>query len=475
MSAWNDATPVTLSMTGAQHALLKHHLFPGDGKEAAALALCSRRAGDHRHRLVVREIHGIPYEACTERSAVRVSWPTDIIEPWLEYATDHRLSVVKIHSHPTDYRAFSETDDIGDRKFLPAVRGWVEAEIPHCSAIMLPSGEMLGRVLTSRGDFAPLASISVVGPDLHFWYPDGNTLTVPSFMASHGQAFGEGTIAQLQKLWIAVVGCSGTGSPVIEQLVRLGVGVIVLIDDDLMGDRNVNRILNSTAQDAKLEVPKVDMLAAAIERMGLNTRVIRLKKNLWDPEAVRLVAQCDAVFGCMDTVDGRYLLNRLATYYTLPYFDVGVRLDAVPDGPDKGRIREICGTVHYLQPGGSSLMSRGLFTMQQVAEAALKRNDPDAYQQNLGEGYISGVEEHRPAVISVNMYFASLCVQDFLNRLHPYREQPNAEIESITASLSSLEFFYEPEGKPCRILESSVGKGDVTPLLHTPELSEGRP
>ena len=120
-------------------------------------------------------------------------------------------------------------------------------------------------------------------------------------------------------------------------------------------------------------------------------------------------------------------------------------------------------------------MSRGLFTMQQVAEAGLKRNDPKAYQQNLGEGYIRGVEEHRPAVISVNMFFSSLCIQDFLNRLHPYREQPNREIASITASLSSLEFFYEPEGKPCRMLESSVGQGDATPLLHVPELSEGRP
>src|SRR5215470_8223948 len=64
----------------------------------------------------------------------------------------------------------------------------------------------------------------------------------------------------------------------------------------------------------------------------------------------------------MDTVDGRYLLNALASYYTIPYFDIGVRLDAVRDGGDRGRIREICGTVNYLRPGRSSLVSRGLFT-----------------------------------------------------------------------------------------------------------------
>ena len=46
--------------------------------------------------------------------------------------------------------------------------------------------------------------------------------------------------------------------------------------------------------------------------------MIRLNKNVWDREVVDAVAQCDLVFGCMDTVDGRYLLNALASYYTLP-------------------------------------------------------------------------------------------------------------------------------------------------------------
>ena len=35
-------------------------LFPGDGREAVAILLCGRRDGDRRHRLVVRDIHGIP-------------------------------------------------------------------------------------------------------------------------------------------------------------------------------------------------------------------------------------------------------------------------------------------------------------------------------------------------------------------------------------------------------------------------------
>jgi len=44
--------------------------------------------------------------------------------------------------------------------------------------------------------------------------------------AAQDQAFGEGTTRQLQRLRIAVAGASATGSPVIEQLVRLVWGIL---------------------------------------------------------------------------------------------------------------------------------------------------------------------------------------------------------------------------------------------------------
>jgi len=68
---------------------------------------------------------------------------------------------------------------------------------------------------------------------------------------------------------------------------RLGTGAIVLVDDDRMEDRNVNRILNSTIQDARDSRLKVDVMADAIERTNRGTRVIRVTKNLWNPEVIR--------------------------------------------------------------------------------------------------------------------------------------------------------------------------------------------
>jgi len=465
--------PVTLSMTGAQHDHLRRFLFPGDDHEAVAVMLCSRRDGDRRQRLLVRDILEIPYDVCTVRTPVRVTWPTEIIELLLDEAEEQQLSVVKIHSHPGGYRSFSPTDDESDRLLLPMIRASVEADIPHGSAVMLPSGEVFGRVLLEDG-FASIDCVNVVGDELRFWYADAGRAVIPDFAASHAQIFDQGTIERLQRLSVAVVGCSGTGSPLIEQLVRLGVGEIVLVDGDHIEERNINRIINSTMEDAAKKRPKVDVIGDAIDRMGLGTKVVRVAKNLWSPDVVREVAQCDVVFGCMDTVDGRYLLNRLAAFYILPYFDIGVRLIAVRDGEEKGRIREVCGTVNYLQPDRSSLLTRGLFTLEEVAAAGLRRTDPKAHAQQLEDGYITGAVGSRPAVISVNMFAASLAMNEFLARVHPFREYPNFEYGSVTFSLTSVELIYDPEEGYCELLGRYVGRGDMTPLLRLPELAERR-
>lgn len=460
-------TPVTLSLSGDQHDHLKSFLFPGDGKEAVAILLCGERKGDRRHRLVVQEIHGIPYEDCLERTPTLVTWPPDYIIPILERALAERLSVMKIHSHPNGYAAFSSIDDEGDARLLPMIRGWVENNMPHGSVVMLPDGQMFGRIVTPTGMFNPMATISVAGDDLHFWYADKGSTEVPDFLASHEHVFDQGTIDRLHRLSIAVVGCSGTGSPVIEQLMRLGVGELVIVDDDVIEDRNVNRILNSTMDDVANNKSKVDVLGDAIERSGLGTKVIRLKNNLWHADTVRAVAQCDILFGCMDTVDGRYLLNAIASCYIVPYFDIGVRLDAL-----NGQIREVCGTVNYIQPGRSSLISRDLFSMGEVRAAGLQRNDPTAHAQQIDDGYIRGVMAHRPAVISINMFAASLAVNEFLARLHPYREESNRAYASVTFSLASMELIYEPEERICEILAGYVGRGDIKPLLGLMELAE---
>ncbi len=469
-------TETTLSLTGAQHQALRHHLFAGDGKEAVVIALCGRRAGRQRHRLLVREINPVPHDQCTNRSPVSVAWHTDVMIPWLQEADRRGLSVVKIHSHPDGLERFSDQDDRSDRDLFPCVAGWIDADVPHISIVMLPDGRMFGRLIDASGAFSPLARISVVGDDLLVWHPDQfdgarAADSLPDFTKRHAQAFGEATTRRLRRMSAAVIGCSGTGSIVVEQLMRLGIGRLVIVDDDVVKDLNLNRILNSTARDAEAKRLKVEVVGTAIERAGLGTIVEPYPTNLYNPDAVRAVAGCDIVFGCVDTSEGRFLANLLATFYVLPFIDVGVALDA----DDAGAITQVCGYVHYLQPGASSLVSRGAISMDDVRAEGLKRQNPAFYEDQRRAGYIRNVEEERPAVISVNTVVAGLAVNELLARLHGFRDEPNRDYATIGVSISQLLFYPEPESAvPCRLMAKHVGRGDVIPLLDQAELSEGR-
>jgi hypothetical protein len=460
----------TLNMSGVHHSALRTHLLAPDGREAAAVALCGRRSGADRHRLAVQRLHLIPYDACT-RSDVSIEWETDLIIELLDEADQKGLSVIKFHSHPGGYLRFSSRDDETDRLLLPRIAGWVDTDVPHGSVIMLPSGRLFGRVFTEDG-FAPLESVCVAGDDIEMWYhdDDGPTVEPPEFVRRHAQAFGERTTQLLRKLRIAVIGCSGTGSIVIEQLMRLGVGRLVVVDPDVVKDLNLNRIINATAEDARLERNKADVAAGAIIRAGLGTQVEPIPFNLYDMRAVAAVAQCDGLMGCVDSHEGRFLLNRIASCYCLPYVDVGVALEAGPGG----EITQVCGYVHYVQPGRSSLLSRGVVDMLQVVAEGLKRRNPQAYAHERKVGYIANVDEDRPAVISVNTVLAGAAVNELLARLHKFRHEDNSEFAVTGISISQMAMYLEPESSQpyCKLLGKYVGLGDITPPLDLPELSE---
>ncbi len=455
-----------LRMSSKQHGELHAHLLPGDGLEAAAILLCGRGADQDELVLVCREIVCIPHDDC-RRGPERIHWQTTSILPSLVRATRQGLSVIKIHSHPGGFDRFSRLDDDSDRRLFQSLHGWSDEDKTHGSAIMQPDGCVRARLVHMDGTFSPLDRVVVVGDDLRIFWATESAHPPAEFTQRHAQVFGSRTTSTLQMLSAAVVGCSGTGSPVVEQLARLGIGRLVLIDPDHVEPVNLNRILNATEDDAESGTLKVHVLARAVQRMGTGTHVVAWPLNICSPEAVRVVAGCDVVFGCMDGVEGRHVLNRLAAFYSLPYFDVGVRIDA--DG--SGGVSSLWGTVHYLQPGRSSLLSRGVYSLEDYRAEALRRVDIPAYERLLQEKYIKGAQEAQPAVIAINMQIASVAVLEFLARLHPYRYEENSRYAVTRVSLSDMTIYNEPESEPCPVFARHVGRGDADPLLDMPELS----
>ena len=455
-------TTAILTMTASRYEAVFNHLFPGDGLEAAAILLCNQGRGKRHRRLIVADVLYPPHHL-SERKEDFVSWPFgDCLSPEKICDIDQGgQSIVTIHSHPNGCGRFSKIDDRNDRELFPSVCNWFDDGRPNGSAIMLSNGQIEARTVDVHGTFSDMPTVSAIGDSIHIWKSHKSQLQT-AYQEKLAQTFGKGTLDLLRTMRVGVIGCSGTGSIIIELLVRNCVGELVIVDDDIVEEKNLNRLINSTIADARKQQPKVLAIERAIQKIGMGTKVDAYQGLTDSPDVVAALVDCDVIFGCVDSAFGRYHLDCLASAYLIPYFDVGVHLEA--DG--KGGIASADAVSHYIHPEGESLLSRGVYTMEQVTAEDWQRKDPAYYQQQRMAGYLAAVGEEQPAVMSVNMQAACLAFNDFMARIHAYRFDANAEF--ATQRFRLVHGCYEndvDEDGPHSLMKQYMGTGDGSLLV----------
>ena len=450
-----------IRMTDFQHRSLSEFLFPGDGLEAVCIVLCGQRSNDSDVILAVHEIHQVHYDLC-DRESDRITWPVKEVVPSIISAMNRNLAILKIHSHPGGYSGFSELDDVSDLQLFTSLESWTSEDTPNGSLIMLPDGSMIGRVFHSK-EIRRVNRFAIVGKRLSFFGLEDRSSHENDIR--NIQALGVRTVNIFKNLKIGVVGCSGTGSWVCELLGRYGPKEMVLVDPEPVEKLNLNRIVNATLNDAEQRIPKVLVQKRSIEAMGFGTVVKAMNDHLLDEEVVKELASCDVLFGCMDSHDGRDILNRISTFYVIPYWDVGVSLIA----DDIGGLSNVSGRVDYLIPGESTLLSRGHIDSQKVNAQSMKRLDPELYESRVAEGYIANAEVASPAVSSVNSLYSALAINDFIARLHGYRRDD--DFNEVGICLVNTYMQTRRHVEKCTRLSVRLGRGDCRPLLDLPQLS----
>lgn len=450
-------TGPTFVVTEAQHQVLREHLFPGDGLEAAAIVICSRHEG-LRTKFLARSLLLVPHAEC-ERRPDFVRWPGDYLEKAIEASEAEQLSIVLMHSHPGGLLVFSDLDDDSDRQTMRSLFAGVE--VLHGSAIMVADGSIRARFYDPNQNATDASLVSVVGDDINLYLHDDGEVG-----SSRGvMAFSDQMTQTVSQLSIAVIGVSGTGSIVAEQLSRLGVGEIILIDHDVVETRNLNRILNSSLADAQQGVPKVDMFADAISRSrgGLVCRPIQAE--IAEREAILAAADADAIFSCVDTYQGRMIADRIGSCFLIPIVDVGVSIPTRND-PQRGVvILEARSRIDYVKPGGSTLEDRKIYSSEKLSAEYLKLRDAKAFADQLERGYIKGFHVEAPAVISLNMLAASTCVLELLSRLFPMREDHNSRYARTEFSYTAAEHEFKQESEFPSSPNPLLASGAAEPLL----------
>ena len=325
---------------------------------------------------------------------------------------------------------------------------------------MTPEGKLTGRFYDKNLSPQYIDKFLIVGQNIELVARQSSSNVMP-FSADMTQS--------LKNFKVGVIGASGTGSIVIENLARLGVGHLVLIDDDVIEHKNLNRILNSTIQDAENQKSKVKVLADAINQYRSDVVLTVLDSKIGTRQAILEAATCDVLFSCVDTVSARMHVDLVGEYFLLPVFDIGV---TIPTGSKDGKpfITEVCARLDYIQPHRSSLKDRKVYTPDSLRAEYLKETSPDIYEKQLKEGYFKGVHEEAPSVISLNMLAASFCINEFIARTFLFRQENNSNYARTVICLGANETEYLREDNFTSISRINVSKGITTPLLGMPNL-----
>jgi molybdopterin/thiamine biosynthesis adenylyltransferase len=99
---------------------------------------------------------------------------------------------------------------------------------------------------------------------------------------------------------VAIIGCGGLGGYLVEELARVGVGTLVLLDPDVFEEHNLNRQLLSSPD--RLGTSKIEAARARVETINPAVTVDAHRDALSAANAARYLAGCSAVVDGLDNV-----------------------------------------------------------------------------------------------------------------------------------------------------------------------------
>lgn len=376
---------IRLALPESDVSRLEAHLAESAPEEDGAFLLLREAGGAEGTRLVASELILPPPDGWERQAEGQLRPSARWFSAVIGRALAAEAGLLFVHSHPgADHPArLSGIDEIAVESLGATVTSILEA--PFAATVVHRSG--WAGVLWSEGELEPIGTITALGAGLR---PISSTATgarpAPDDLDARQRDALGAVHERLRDLTVGLVGCGGLGSPIAEQLVRMGVAELVMFDDDQLDTAsNVRRIFGSVAADLSASRPpaKVDVVGRHLDQLGLGTRVRRIRGDVTNEGAFRALLDTDVVIGATDTHSSRAVLNDLPSTYLLPVIDVGVRVGNRRDGDLAGLVAEL----RLLTPGRPCLWCRGAIN----ADAIRAETMPETERRSLErEGYLTG-------------------------------------------------------------------------------------
>jgi hypothetical protein len=406
---------VTLAMTESTYEEIIESLK--DDSETAftlSIGIADDEGGDLT--VFVRQLDLVPTASYIERSPEHLLISSTGFMPAFGRVAITESSAGFMHTHPGGVAKHSRLDEFVDRELSPVAQ--LRTGKPYFLSVVVAGlprmPRFAGRIFVGQ-QIRRIDEVRVVGTRIRLIRTDDSG---ESSIRDLGQfdrqirAFGKLGQQTLGGLRVGVAGAGGTGSAVCEQLVRLGVGEIIVVDDDFVTESNVSRIYGSKIQDVgKL---KVDVIAANAWSINGKSVVTSIAGRVTEEGVARKLRHCDVIFGCTDDQWGRSILARLSYWYLIPLFDMGVIITR-----DGDAVGEVIARITAVGPGTSCLLCRGRIQPAEIRAESL----PIEERERLAtEGYISGLGEPDPSVVTFTTLVAAFATSEMLKRLFGFSQ-----------------------------------------------------
>lgn len=389
-------------------------------ERAGVLLARVHSCSDGSIRLIARRLIPVAEGAYRERSEIHMAIASEGFVPALGEAETLDSMAIWIHTHPgntgvplpslADHEVDVAIADLfrlraGSLCYGTLILSPHEAGFAFSGTLQVEDGasRRIERLWTIGDRWHLQTAIDAPGPPL-----------APMF-ERNVRAFGGEVQQALGNLRVAVVGCGGTGSAVAEQLVRLGIRKLLLIDADRLSASNVTRVYGSRIRDVSR--PKAEILRDYLTQIVPNLDCKAVNGMITLEPVARLLAEQDLVFGCTDDNAGRLVLSRLSSYFLTPVIDVGVLLTSDASGALTG----INGRVTILSPGSACLVCRDRVDL---ARASAEVMTPEERVRLADEGYAPALSGIEPAVVTFTTAVAAAAVAELLERMTGYGPEP---------------------------------------------------
>lgn len=364
-----------------------------------------------------REIVWAPNDTYVLRQADELVLESRGWVPGLARAAASGNQAFFVHTHPGGRPESSEKDDAVNDAVAATFRARTgQDRYGHLVLGGTPETPMVSGVVIDRdGHRRPVGGVRVVGDRLRVVVAaDQDADDVPLHFDRQVRAFGDDGQRALSQLHVGVVGGGGTGSSVFEQLDRLGVGAITMIDPKDLTKGNLTRVYGSSMADVGR--PKAEIARDHAAAIALGTSVHAVTGSVTDLDTARSLRHCDIIFGCTDDNSGRMVLSRLGYFFMVPVIDVGVVIDTLED-----RVRGVYGRITVTGPGAACLLCRTRIDTERARTEAL---DGAERARLVDEGYVAGLGDPDPSVISFTTMVAAAGVTELLERLFAFGPTP---------------------------------------------------